>query len=129
MLKTPFYDYEYWDLQFYYKIHVARQKEQWEIPLKYDQFIKRLKKMNLHDAIYTPRAFEVKPRKSKTPIQDHQRRMIKLKENNVQILGFEEMKKVEQKYLPRKQKKMPRYNMKPNRLKNLRFRFISFFKG
>ena len=47
---------------------------------------------------------------------------------NVQILGFEEMKKVEQKYLPRKQKKMPRYNMKPNRLKNLRFRFISFFK-
>lgn len=85
--------------------------------------------MNLHDAIYTPRAFEVKPRKSKTPIQDHQRRIEKLKENNVQILDFEEMKKVEQKYLPRKQKKMPRYNMKPNRLKNLRFRFISFFKG
>ena len=85
--------------------------------------------MTLYDAIYKPRAFEGKKWKSKTPIQDHQRRIAKLKEENVQLLTFEEMKKVEQKYLPRKQKKMPRYNMKPNRLKNLRFRFISFFKG
>jgi hypothetical protein len=84
--------------------------------------------MNLHDAIYIPRSTEVKPRKSKTPIQDHQRRIAKLKEENVQFLAFEEMKKVEQKHLPRRQKKMPRYNMKPNRLKNLRFRFISLFK-
>ena len=129
MLKTPFYDYEYWDLQFYYKMHVARQKAQWEIPLAYDTFIKRLKKMTLYDAIYRPRAFEGKKWKSKTPIQDHQRRIAKLKEENVQFLTFEEMKKVEQKYLHPKQKKMPRYNMKPNKLKNLRFRFISFFKG
>ena len=125
MLKTPFYDYEYWDLQFYYKMHVARQKAQWEIPLAYDTFIKRLKKMTLYEAIYRPRAFEGKKWKSKTPIQDHQRRIAKLKEENVQFLTFEEMKKVEQKY---KKKDTPRYNMKPNRLKNLRFRFISFFK-
>ena len=128
MLKTPSYDYEYWDLQFYYKIHIARQKAQWEIPLKYDQFIKRLKTMNLHDAIYTPRSKEVKPRKSKTPIQDHQRRMAKLKDENVPIVTFEEMEKVEKKH-HRPKKKKPRYNMKPNRIKNMRFRFISFFKG
>ena len=85
--------------------------------------------MTLYDAIYRPRAFEGKKWKSKTPIQDHQRRIAKLKEENVQFLAFEEMRKVEQRYLPRKQKKMPRYNMKPNKLKNLRFRFISFFKG
>lgn len=127
MLKTLFYDYEYWDLQFYYKIHVARQKAQWEIPLKYDQFIKRLKTMNLHDAIYTPRSKEAKPRKSKTPIQDHQRRMAKLKENNVQILTFEEMEKVEKKVFNPKDKPMPKYNMKPKK-KTLRDRFISLFK-
>lgn len=120
MLKTPFYDYEYWDLQFYYKIHVARQKAMWENPLKYDQFIKRLKKMTLHDAIYTPRSIEVKPRKSKTPIQDHQRRVAKLREENVQIVTFDEMKKVETKKKNKIQ--MP----KPKR--TLWDRFISLFK-
>lgn len=84
--------------------------------------------MNLHDAIYTPRSKEVKPRKSKTPIQDHQRRMAKLKDENVPIVTFEEMEKVEKK-AHRPKKKKPRYNMKPNRIKNMRFRFISFFKG
>ena len=136
MLKTPFYNYEYWDLRFYYKMHVARQKSQWEIPLAYDTFIKRLKKMTLYDAIYRPRNREKKWWKSKTPIQDYQRRIAKLKEENIQFLAFEEMKKVELKQrkaelerLQRKLNNTPRYNMKPNKLKNLRFRFISFFKG
>lgn len=136
MLKTPFYNYEYWDLQFYYKMHVVIQKSHWEIPLAYDTFIKRLKKMTLYDAINRPRSREKKWWKSKTPIQDYQRRIAKLKEENIQFLAFEEMKKVELKQrkaklerLQRKLNNTPRYNMKPNRLKNLRFRFISFFKG
>lgn len=118
MLKTPTYDYKYWDLKFYYQIHVERQKAQWEMPLKYDQFIKRLKKMNLHDAIYTPRAFEVRPRKSKTPIQDHQRRITKLKENNVQIVTFEEMKRAEKKT----------NKIQIPKTKKIRDRFLDIFK-
>ena len=117
MLRTPFYDYEYWDLKFYYSIHVARQKANGNIPLKYDQFIKRLKKMNLHDALYTPRKAEGKVWKNKTPIQDNIRRMEKLKEQNVQIVTFEHMKKVENKV-----------NMKPKKKTTLLTRFISIFK-
>ena len=83
MIKTPTYDYQYWDLKYYYQIHVDRQTELWNIPLKYDQFIKRLKKMNLHDAIYTPRANAPYQWKNKTPIADEIRRMAKLREQNV----------------------------------------------
>lgn len=85
MLKTPTYDYHYWDLKYYYQIHVDRQTELGNTPLKYDQFIKRLKKMNLHDAIYTPRAYASYNRKPKTPIQDDIRRKAKLQEENVEI--------------------------------------------
>lgn len=88
MLKTPTYDYQYWDLKYYYQIHVDRQTELWNIPLKYDQFIKRLKKMNLHDAIYTPRAYAPYNKSvSKTPIQDDIRRKTKLKEENITVFS------------------------------------------
>lgn len=53
--------------------------------------------MNLHDAIYTPRAREVKGRVSNTPVQDMLRRVAKLKSENVMLVDFEEMKKVETK--------------------------------
>ena len=87
MLKTPTYDYHYWDLKYYYQIHVERQIELGNTPLKYDQFIKRLKKMNLHDAIYTPRANAAYEWKSKTPIADDIRRKARLQEENVTVFS------------------------------------------
>ena len=83
MLNTPTYDYQYWDLKYYYQIHVDRQTELGNIPLKYDMFIKRLKKMNLHDAIYTPRSLAAYDRKPKTPMANEIRRRAKLREQNV----------------------------------------------
>lgn len=119
MLKrTPFYDYKYWDLQFYYKMHIVVQKSQWEIPLAYDTFIKRLKKMTLYDAIYRPRAFEGKKWKSKTPIQDRQRRLQKLKDENIPLVFFKDFPKA---------RKKNRRNMMPNK-KSLREKFISLFR-
>ena len=115
-----------WDIKYYYKIHCQKQKALGNTPVCYSSFTRRLKKMNLYDAIHNPRTeSNVREMKSKTPIQDYQRRIAKLKEENIQFLAFEEMKKVEQKY---EKKETPRYNMKPNKLKNLRFRFISIFK-
>jgi len=68
-----------------------------QVPVKYDQFIKRAKKMILHDAIYTPRSKEVEAWKSKTPIEDNIRRSAKLKEQNIQILDLDELVKLETK--------------------------------
>ena len=85
MLKTPTYDYHYWDLKYYYQIHVDRQTELGNTPLKYDTFIKRLKKMNLHDAIYTPRATAGYQWESKNPIADETRRIAKLHSENIEI--------------------------------------------
>lgn len=95
MLKTPTYDYHYWDLKYYYQIHVDRQTELGNTPLKYDQFIKRLKRMNLHDAIYTPRAYASYNRKPKTPIQDDIRRKAKLQEENVTVFSSPNFKFVD----------------------------------
>lgn len=48
--------------------------------------------MNLHDAIYTPRAYASYNRKPKTPIQDDIRRKAKLQEENVEIFSnYEEV--------------------------------------
>ena len=55
----------------------------------------RLKKMNLHDAIYTPRAeFQVRDT-NKTPIQDAIRRKQINKEENIQILDLDHLRKLE----------------------------------
>lgn len=115
MLNTPTYNYQYWDLKYYYQIHVERQTELWNVPLKYDQFIKRLKKMNLHDAIYTPRAIAPYNKSvSKTPIADDLRRKAKLQEENVTIFSSPNFQFVEGKML----------TSKPSLLS----RFISLFK-
>jgi hypothetical protein len=96
-------------LKYYYQIHCDRQKAQGNKPISYPTFSKRLKTLNLHDAIYTPSRREVRPRKSNTPIHDHIRRMENLKQNNVQVIDFSEMKKVEKPvhhnhYISRKKK-------------------------
>lgn len=80
--------------------------------------------MNLHDAINYPRVdYQAKRDKSKTPIQDNIRRMQVCKENNIQILNFEQIDRV----LFPNYKPMARYNMKPKK-KSIRARFISLFK-
>lgn len=116
----PNYDYPrgYGDLKYYHKLHCIKMKAIGKIPVTYPAFVNRLKKMELKDAIEYPRVeSQVRHRMyNRTPIQDNIRRIQVLKHENVQI------------YLPHKQKRMPKYNMKPNRLKNLRFRFISLFK-
>ena len=82
--------------------------------------------MNLHDAIYKPRADQYVRDNKKTPtIQDAIRRRQVLNDENVMILDFDEMEKAE--ILPPKKKPMARYNMKPKK-KNLWKRFISLFK-
>lgn len=79
-------NFQRWDIKYYYQIHYQRQKALGNTPLSYSAFVNRLKKMNLHDAIYTPRAeFQVRDT-NKTPIQDFIRRRQINKEENIQIL-------------------------------------------
>ena len=47
--------------------------------------------MTLHDAIYYPRVESHVTKPKQTPIQDNLRRIQTLKENNIQILTFEEI--------------------------------------
>lgn len=98
MLNTPTYHHQYWDLKYYYSIHVNRQKAMWEEPINYDSFIKRAKKMSLHDAIYNPRTKPKTTWESKTPIQDYIRRQEKLREEQIPIIDLDELAKVEAKY-------------------------------
>lgn len=51
--------------------------------------------MNLHDAIYTPRAYALYNRKPKTPIQDDIRRKAKLQEENVTVFSSPNFKVVD----------------------------------
>ena len=82
--------------------------------------------MNLHDAIYYPKATYKKREKYQPTVEDNYRRRQKLNEENVMILDFDEMEKLE--ILPPKQKPMAKYNMKPPKKKNLWIRFLSLFK-
>lgn len=132
-------EYQYWDLKYYYEIHCKRQKADGNIPLKYDQFIKRLRFMNLHDAIYTPRAKEVKTWESKTPVEDNIRRTQKLKEQNIQVLDFDEIDELEQKQkiepywesivdiIERRKKNTNRIQI-PKPKQSLLHRFLSLFR-
>ena len=112
----------YWDLKFYYWVHVNKQKALWLEPVTYSTFRKRLATwMNLHDAIYSPRVeWQVRYHKG-TPIQDNIRRTAKLREENIQILDLHELEKVELKYQPKSKQKKQVQPRKENR-------FISFFK-
>ena len=89
--------------------------------------------MNLHDAIEYPRVDnQVRHRMyNRTPIQDNIRRVQVLKDENIQILTFEEIEKAESftKDLhlpPNTVITMAKYNMKPK--KSWWSRFISLFK-
>jgi len=63
----------------------------------YATFTRRVKKMNLHDAIYYPRVeYNVKHRfENKTPIQDAIRRKQINKQENIQILDLDNLRKLE----------------------------------
>ena len=89
-------NYQKWDIKYYYKIHCARQKALGNTPVCYAAFSKRLKKMNLHDAIYMPRVeYNVRDQSPKTPIQDTVRRRQTLKDENVMAADFYSLRKVE----------------------------------
>jgi hypothetical protein len=83
------------DLKYYYQIHCNKQKAQGNTPVTYASFTRRLKKMNLHDAIYMPRVeYQVRDT-NKTPIQDAIRRRQINKEENIQILDLDNLRKLE----------------------------------
>ena len=94
-------------MKYYYNIHCAKQKAQGNTPVCYWAFTRRLRKMNLHDAIYKPRVeYNVRDGKSKTPIQDAIRRKQINKEENIQILDLDNLMKVEKRtWTPPKPKK------------------------
>lgn len=88
-------NFQRWDKKYYYQIHCSRQKAQGNTPLSYPAFVNRLKKMNLHDAIYTPRVESQVRDTNKTPIQDAVRRKQINKEENIQILDLDHLRKLE----------------------------------
>jgi len=88
-------NFQRWDKKYYYQIHCIRQKAQGNTPLSYPAFVNRLKKMNLHDAIYTPRVERQVRDTNKTPIQDAVRRKQINKEENIQILDLDHLMKLE----------------------------------
>lgn len=90
-------NFQRWDLKYYYQVHCNKQKAQGLSPVNYATFTRRLKKMNLHDAIYMPRAeYQVKHRfYDKNPIQDAIRRKQINKEENIQILDLDHLRKLE----------------------------------
>lgn len=117
-----------WDIKYYYWVHCARQTAQGNTPLSYSWFQRRLRKwMNLHDAIYTPRVeYQVRDKKLKPTIQDAIRRREIEKIENIQIVDFRYMKKVENNHYHSRRKKN-RIDMKPKK-KTLLQRFISLFR-
>lgn len=113
--------YLYWDMKYYYQIHCARQTAMWNHPIAYETFTRRLKRMNLHDAVYSPRT-ESQVRDinkiRKNPIQDAVRRKQIEKEENVQVIHPVRVAG---------HRKPNRIQM-PKKKPSLRNRFISFFK-
>ena len=73
------------DIKYYYQIHCNKQKAQGNTPVNYASFTRRLKKMNLHDAIYMPRVeYNVKHRfENRNLIQDAIRRKQINKSENI----------------------------------------------
>ena len=88
-------NFQRWDLKYYYQIHCQRQKAKGNTPTSYSNFVNRVKKMNLHDAIYTPRVERQVRDTNKTPIQDAIRRRQINKEENIQILDLDHLMKLE----------------------------------
>lgn len=99
-------NFQRWDIKYYYQIHCNKQKAQGNTPVTYATFQRRLKKMNLHDAIYMPRVeYQVKHRfENRNPIQDAVRRKQINKSENIQILDLDHLRKLEMKELKTKWK-------------------------
>lgn len=102
-------NYQPWDIKYYYEIHCARQHVLGNTPVCYERFARRLKKMNLHDAIYTPRA-EHKARDMKAKLEptvaDKYRRRQTLNDENVQYLDFRHTKAVEESFKKKKKNRI-----------------------
>lgn len=117
--------FQRWDLKYYYWIHCNKQEWLWNHPLSYPAFVARLKRMNLHDAIYTPRVEHQVRDTKRTPIQDAIRRRQINKEENIQILDLDHLRELEMKELKTKWKNKVVF-CKPKQ--TLRDRFLSLFK-
>ena len=74
--------------------------------------------MNLHDAIYTPRAEWKVRHANKTPIQDAIRRRVINQQENIQILDLDHLRELE----------MWNTIKMPKPKKSLRVRFLELFK-
>lgn len=88
-------NFKKWDIKYYHQIHCIKQKALGNTPLSYPAFVNRLRKMNLHDAIYTPRVESQVRYTDKTPIQDAIRRKQINKEENIQILDLDNLRQLE----------------------------------
>ena len=97
-------NFQRWDKKYYYQIHCSRQKAQGNTPTSYSNFVNRLKKMNLHDAIYQPRVERQVRDTNKTPIQDAVRRRQINKEENIQILDLDHLVEMNQIKMPKPRK-------------------------
>lgn len=119
--------FPYWDLKYFYQVHCRKQQLQWLTPVGYNQFIKRVKKMSLHDAIHYPRNDgQVRNTTVKPTVEDYQRRVHILNEENVQIVDLDKLEQIEKPVIyPRKANKI----QIPKPKQNLFLRFISFFKN
>ena len=107
-----------WDLKYYYQIHCQKQKALGNTPVSYSNFVNRLKKLNLHDAIYKPRVdFQVRDA-DKYPIQDAVRRRTINRLENIQILDLDYLRELE----------MWNTIKMPKPKKSLRVRFLELFK-
>ena len=123
----------YGDLKYYWELHCQKMKAKGETYVTYPAFINRLRKMELKDAIEYPRVdSQVRHRMyNRTPIQDNIRRIQVLKDEDIQILTFEEIEKAESftkdPHLPPNTViTMAKYNMKPK--KSWWSRFLDLFR-
>jgi len=97
-------NFQRWDLKYYYQIHCQKQKAKGNTPVSYSNFVNRLKKLNLHDAIYKPRVdFQVRDA-DKYPIQDAVRRRTINRLENIQILDLDDLIEMNQIKMPKPRK-------------------------
>lgn len=99
-------------------------RSQWKNPVSYPAFTRRLKLMDLKQAIETPRA-EYQVRKPKTtPIQDNIRRTETLRNERIAVLDFDQLAKLEK----RPVKIYANRIIMPKPKQTIWKRFISLFK-
>lgn len=112
---------KYWDIKYYYGIHVARMQADDENPVSYPQFCLRLRSgFNLHDAVYTPRVESQVRHRKWTPIQDDIRRKSVLNNNNIAVVDLDDLEQYEE--------EKPFTPMIPKPRQSWRRRFLSLFR-